>query len=305
MNKSKYTCIFILLALINISCEKEINSNFINEDRKIVLSAIMEPDSLFTVYLSESLYPNESFFNSSGPTGSYKGIDDAVVSLFIDGVLISELESTGNGRFIAQYFPQTNLQYTIKTVTNDYPGTQSTSNLPIRIPIDSVKLTGDLSGQDIYYDLQMKLYLNDPSGEKNYYYLVVLYNYYKLDIENFAGRDVFTSNDLVFLDHINAKQYYIFNDDLFDGEPYILNLDVTTNTDAYYDSIQYYFYLCSLNSDFYQYLNSYNEFIAVTDNENNPLPLTEPVQFYNNIQNGFGIFGGYQVSIDSLLYVRK
>lgn len=297
MNKLNNICFFLLLISIT-SCEKEIPSYFDNAERKIVMNSIIHPDSLITISLSESLYPNESFFY--GTTGGYQSIDDAVVSLFEDGNYIGELKHNKLGRYVGEYYPQMNHQYTIKTTTDGYPNIQSVTGLPDKILLDSVKLIN--VSENVFYNLKMKLHFTDPPNKENYYYLVVLYNDYKLDIYNFAGRNVFNSNDPVFIKHVDRKQYYIFDDELFDGETYNLDIQVTTNTDTYNDTIQYYFYLCSMNYDYYKYLESYNKYVLTTS-DNNPLPLTEPINFYNNIENGLGIFGGYQTSVDSFLYI--
>jgi len=302
MTRMKYIIFILLMTMINISCEKEIPSNFKNEERKITLNSIIEPDSLITVYLSESLFPDEAFFNPDGSVG-YISIDDAAVSLFKDGSPVGELKHTGNGRYTINYYPQVNHQYALKVTSDGFPDINAVSQLPEKIFLDSVKLI-HVENPDVYYNLDIKLYFKDTPDKKNYYYLVVLYNDYRLDLMNFAGRNVFVSNDPVFIKHIDQKQFYIFDDEMFDGETYGLNIQVTPNTDVYYDTILYRFYLCSFNEDYYKYFESYNKVVLTTDPDHNPIPLTEPVESYTNVENGFGILGGYQVDEDSLFYIR-
>jgi hypothetical protein len=295
---------YILLLVGFISCEKEISSNFDQTAPQIVLNSIIYPDSLFTVYLSESLNADESFFNNQNEIG-YKSIDNAIVSLYDGNDFISELQHTNDGRYIGESFPDLDHQYSIKTSANGFPVVITETALPVKIPIDSVKLIEKIEGEDVFYNLHMRLFFTDPPGD-NYYYLVVLYNELKFNNSNFVKINIFTSNDPVFATHIDQKQYYIFNDNLYDNQSYSLDFSVTTETNytGPTDTIQYYYYLCSLNDDYYKYLDSYNKVVATTDPDNNPLPLSEPVQFYNNIENGFGVFGGMQVAVDSMLYIK-
>lgn len=303
LKQSKYIVCFVFLVVIT-SCEKEIPTNFDQTEPKIVLNSVIYPDSLFTVYLSESLNADESFFNEQGEIG-YKSIDNAIVSLYDGGDFISVLQHTNDGRYIGETLPQFSHQYSIETTANGFPDIITKTELPVKIPIDSIKLIEEIEDEDVFYSLRMKIYFTDPPGD-NYYYLVVLYNELELNNNNFALTNIFTSNDPVFVTHIDQKQYYIFDDNLFDGQTYSLDFDVTTETiyTGLSDTVQYYYYLCSLNDDYYQYLDSYNRVVATTDPDHNPLPLTEPVKFYNNIENGFGIFGGIQIAVDSMLYIK-
>jgi len=305
----KNLCIILLVELIFIfsSCEKEISPHFMDGDRKIVLNSIINPDSLISVYLSESIFPDESFFSPSLNTGGYKTIEGAKVELYDNDSLLGLLQYIGAGKYISGFKPKTNQDYSLKVTADKFPQAKAKTNLPIKIPIDSVRLISENENENVFYKLNIRLFFNDLPDVKNYYYLVVLYNNTKFNTFNFWGKRIFKSNDPVFLKHIDQKQYYIFDDELFDGEEYGLSLQLTTNIydGLSSDTIHYHFYLCSINYDLYNYLKSYNKVVLTTDSDHNPIPLSEPVNFYNNIENGFGIFGGYQIDIVTLEYVKS
>ncbi len=295
----------VLIPLL-ISCQKEISFNYNGSDKRIVLNSILNPDSLFSVYLSESIFANESFFESYGSTGKYVAINNATVKVSDNKGFVEELTLSRDGHYLGNFFPEENKVYTINVSVNGFSNAQSTTSLPGKITIDSVKLLSINEDENEFYNLNMRLFFSDKPDVKNYYYLVVLYNTTKFDFGNFGGKNIFESNDPVFLNHVDKKQYYIFNDDSFNGESYGLDFKLTSSIydGLSNDSISYHFYLCSLNSDFYFYLESYNKYVVTTDSEHNPIPLVEPVDFYNNVSNGFGIFGGYQIDVDTLVYIK-
>ena len=300
--------LFLLLVLITllVSCQKEIQFNYNGSNRRIVLNSILNPDSLFSAYLSESIFTNESFFESYGSTGKYMAINNATVKVYDNSGLVDKLTLSEDGKYFGNFFPDKNEVYTMDISADGFPDVQSTTIFADKILIDSVKLTSINEAENEFYDLNMRLFFSDKPNVKNYYYLVVLFNTTKFNFNNFGGKNIFVSNDPVFLNHVDKKQYYIFNDDSFNGKSYGLDIKVTSSIydGLSNDSISYHFYLCSLNSDFYFYLESYNKYVITTDSDHNPLPLVEPVNFYNNVSNGFGIFGGYQVDVDTLVYVK-
>ena len=64
-------------------------------------------------------------------------------------------------------------------------------------------------------------------------------------------------------------------------------------------------HLSSLSEDLYQYLKSYYHHNAVKPKFyefwlEDIFDRTEPVPVYTNIENGYGIFGGYSTSVDSI-----
>ncbi len=92
--------------------------------------------------------------------------------------------------------------------------------------------------------------------------------------------------------------YLMFDDALFDGETYTLNLivqrlarviyfdDFITNWDPPYDEIFLVFDLIEMTKEYSYFLQSHTAHI-------NYFPLfSEPVQIYNNVKGGIGIVGG-------------
>ncbi|OFY88145.1 MAG: hypothetical protein A2236_13130 [Bacteroidetes bacterium RIFOXYA2_FULL_33_7] len=96
-------------------------------------------------------------------------------------------------------------------------------------------------------------------------------------------------NDVIIEKFLSNQGAVIFSDDLFEGENLNLSLFVS----------KYNFYtlqtpviisLYSISEAFYKYSISLDEQQNVAGN-----PFAEPVQVYNNVTDGYGIFAGYSV----------
>jgi hypothetical protein len=55
--------------------------------------------------------------------------------------------------------------------------------------------------------------------------------------------------------------------------------------------------LMSLSEDYFKYKLSLEKYQETAGD-----PFAQPVQVYSNVENGFGIFGGYSVYRDSLFF---
>jgi len=91
------------------------------------------------------------------------------------------------------------------------------------------------------------------------------------------------------------NSYGIFSDILFKGQSQILSFDL----DLYgFSSVEnkVKIVLFSLSKDMYHYLLTYQ----AQQNAGNS-PFAEPVMVYSNVDNGYGIFGGYSMSSETII----
>ena len=127
-----------------------------------------------------------------------------------------------------------------------------------------------------YCQIDMQIIGNDTFYYEDYYS-----NAYLNSSNNPAIDEVLTSSAF-------------FKDDFFDGKTYTIDANAEY-LNLYSYKIKFYVKLYSLSEDNYKYRLSYGKFIESGNN-----PFAEPVQVYNNIDGGYGIFGGEVVSIDSV-----
>jgi hypothetical protein len=328
----KYISFFIFFtAFFLVSCEKEIEFKGKEENPKMVLNCILNPDYEIRTILSKS-----QFFLLKNPEYE-KGIVGAKVYLWQNGKIIAEGTSESGGLY-GGFTPSVGDKIKITAEHPDYPSIESEEiEIPAPVPvinIDTVDVKCYATEYSAIYtdsytdgyqndmmDIEnmyvaityskVKITFNDPEKIKNYYrvYLEISDKY---DGEYEPNRRVnFYSNDIVFgsssMGVANTSAYNEFNDLLFDGEKYTLTL-------CFYDERSYskndtiYYYkniperrevtvrLESLCESYYNYLSSLSLYNSNFDGGF----FSEPVQIYSNIKDGMGILGAYSVSLGTI-----
>ena len=327
----KYISFLIFFtAFFLISCEKEIDFKGKEEAPRMVLNAILNPDTRIYVFLSES-----QFFLS--PNTDSKNIRDAKVYLWRNGEMIQEMDSYGI-YYSDDFIPSIGDKIKITAEHPDYPSIESAEvEIPAPVPlitIDTVDFKhyatkysaiytsdyiGDYTGDypndttstDSTYIVvtssKIKITFNDPEKIKNYYRIFVGVTdkcYGKSELYNGVycySDDIVFSNSNMGL--ANTSRYNEFSDLLFDGETYTLTLcfyvgnsyDSSNIPDEREITVR----LESICESNYKYYSSLSLFGLVGDGV-----FSEPVQIYSNIKGGMGVLGAYAVS-DSTIRLSK
>jgi hypothetical protein len=147
----------------------------------------------------------------------------------------------------------------------------------------------------------------DPANELNYYGLMVM-----AEAERPPGAHghIFWSPETQPVDPTNADEYHLesfddelrpiggqnllFSDRLFNGDEHTLSVSCHENRpdDVFSEEVViYHIYLKSLSPEYYNYRVTYN-----LQQETRKDPFAQPVQVFNNIKNGYGIFAAYSQS---------
>lgn len=327
--------LIIFFSLGFISCEKDIEFNGEITDSQLVVNCLIEADS--TIKLDISL---SNFFLDS--KDHFDTIKNADVKLYInnqykeklnyfEGYVWKEDGNTTYRRWLnfyySQYKPQTG--DSIKIVINA-PGhdeitatTRVVANAVVAGISSSMDITNGGSydiqvmdstgamitiGKNSYGYAHIKLKIDDPADEQNYYRLVGFNDY---------GQTYFELDDPVFgegteqsiFDIGSYNQYGVFSDELFNGLVKEINFSVWKNSsivyDEYkerypyfqYDNQKYYVNLEQISKEMYLYLKTKTEAVSSINN-----PFSEPVQIYTNIRGGIGILGTFN-KLDSLIRI--
>ncbi len=183
---------------------------------------------------------------------------------------------------------------------------ESQDILPSSVPISNLSYA--VKDSSTYYDEYMNgsygnctfdltVRFNDPASAENYY----LFSGYSYTIDNYSSD---TLEDRIYFDQKEGENAFvetysseglIFSDKYFNGKSFSFSVavedwDFTTGK-------AYFFVLSSLSRNAYLYKKS----LAMYENSHNNF-FAEPVQIYNNIKNGYGIFAGYSSAIDSIKF---
>ena len=298
--------LFFLLSipLVYISCEKVIPFDGDVNTPKLVINSVFESDSTFKVHVSSS--------RSVIDTASFNNIDDAIVSIKDDNEnIIETLNHIENGFYIGQTFPQENQTYILEVNHPDYADITASDSLPSPITINSVDtstIIDPINGNR----LQISMNFDDPENTQNYYLIetysvneyLVIKNSDTTEYELDTTKQFMVLTDEVFQNGGSPwREQGLFNDLLFNGQNKTLELEIPNDSwsgseDGYdwsYQTLTLRLYLHNITLSYYYYRTSLELFQNASGN-----PFAQPVQVYSNIENGFGVFAGSQISFFDL-----
>lgn len=304
--------LFILIAFFFIfsSCEKKLDIDLPDSDKKIVVNGIVNPDSLMKVRISKSLNVLDN--------GNVEYLSDAVVKLYKDDVLMEELNNMNSGYFMSSVFPEINANYKL---TIDYSGlTSVNSEIQLKkavniVSVDTVSEVRINNYGDGYIDtsyiMHFEIKIKDDADKSDYYFLslraiIPVYDFIDDEYVIIASEETnmfFESDDHVFRNSewftLDGMQGIVFTDEMFNGNEYSFDIEhyIFKNDEFDYKQLgtMYYVKLLTVTEDVFNYISSYN-----LNQQTLYDPFAQPVQIYSNIENGLGIFSGYTMSVDSL-----
>ena len=294
--------LFLLLSisLVYISCEKVIPFEGDVNIPKLVINSIFQSDSTFKVHVSSS--------RSVIDTASFQNIEDAVVTIKDDnGSIIETLNYVENGFYIGQTFPQENQTYSLQVTHPNYTNITSSDSLPSPITINSIdtSTTVDPINGD---RLQITLNFNDPESSQNYYLIetysvneyLLIKNSDTTEYELDTTKQFMVLTDEVFQNGGSPwREQGLFNDLLFNGQNKALELEIPYENysgievgyEWSYKTLSVRVNLHNISKSYYYYRTSLELYQGASGN-----PFAQPVQVYSNIENGFGVFAGSQIS---------
>lgn len=297
--------LFLLsISLAYISCEKVIPFDGDVNTPKLVINSIFQSDSSFKVHVSSS--------RSVIDTASFKNIDDAIVTIKDRNEnIIETLNHVENGFYKGQTFPQENQTYILEVNHPNYANITASDSLPSPITINSVDtstIIDPINGNR----LQISMNFDDPEITQNYYLIetysvneyLVIKNSDTTEYELDTTKQFMVLTDEVFQNGGSPwREQGLFNDLLFNGQNKTLELEIPNDSwsgseDGYdwsYQTLTLRLYLHNITLSYYYYRTSLELFQNASGN-----PFAQPVQVFSNVENGFGVFAGSQISFFDL-----
>lgn len=303
-NINIYFLIIILLPVFQ-SCEKQTEFNFEYPDSKLVVNYLVNPDSI-KLYLSRSLTPTDII--------NFKEVRDAKIELFQNdlstGFLNNFVETDKNHGL--GYYTNANINLypndSIKIIVShsDYENLYASTYIPPKpeysiqvkeFVLESVPLT-----DGYIYNALVEILIEKRNNSDNYF---IVKPYYKAEFYDYPQ-----VNDTLYFENMdfeinseNVLRSYKLNDGyLIDqsnsnnsAEAYLLNINhflKLKNT----DNRKIYIEVKSISKDYFLYQKTLKEYYLAAQN-----PFAELLKVYGNINGGFGIFAGYNSTIDSVL----
>lgn len=275
---------FIILLSFATACELVVPIDLPDQEPKLVLNGFLEADSGATVFLSRSYGMYEEFDIDPVPGGQVTITENQASAV----PMIQDRDDSLRFDLDALTI-QPGSTYTVEASAPGYETVRGVTTVPQRITFDTVEV--DLGARrdrdSVLFDV-WTLYVTDPPGEENYYFLRV---YLDTDIENYLICFETLDPVLADLDVLNNGNDVAnlcegrFNDVIFNGTTYELQVF----TEAFYrqqPDVAIEFELLHLDQAAYNYLLSSERQFNTEGN-----PFAEPAIVFNNIENGFGIIG--------------
>lgn len=291
---------FLITIFLLFNCTKPVNINIPKAVVKPVVSCIFNPDSLFKVNISTTQHILENRDTK---------ITDAVVKLYENNILKDTLIYNSDS-FISKLKPKATNSYSIYIDVPNYTNITSTDTLfpkPIVKPLfflDSISkdVDGDVIGQ-------AKIVLTDTSSKKNYYEIGLraeLIN--PKEWENPIVEVFFTPNNDPIIMNENMQAGHgssiILSDELFNNkiQKLDINYGVLFPIDGNFIATRNYYLILTIRSISENYYNYKKTLVKHYNNQEQDIwqGLGKPIPMFTNIENGYGIFVGYNQVIDTV-----
>ena len=295
---NKLSTIFFLVSIVFISCETVIDVDIPTEPAKLVINSTLIPGQPFRVNLSTSQHILDD--------SDYKNITGAEIKIYEDGQLLTTLPDSAKGNYISgSFMPKIGRKYRIEAGKNGFETVTAEERLPeksariVSVKVDTVE-TNDFGyiQKRLEFDIEI-----EDGNEENYYEIIIARTNVWQRYDNIVGPplvvDTISSKDLEYLESDNASleefqnygQSIYFDDGLFNGKKYHITVSAQYRSNSGWEGIledYYEIYLRNTSEAYYLYKRS-TELQNWTEDD----PFAQPVQVYNNINNGYGIFAGY------------
>ncbi|PGH39686.1 MAG: hypothetical protein CRN43_07565 [Candidatus Nephrothrix sp. EaCA] len=293
--------LLISSALILLGCETVITVDMPKTKPKIVVDGVFNPDSVWAVKISLSQHV------LNGTRYEHDWIEDNEIKEITirdeNNTLIESLQykDKKSDYFIDRYYkgkskPSPNKSYKLEILTASYGTVTASDAAPPSVPIASARIDSTSEADSKI----VRIEFSDDGNTADYYeiYLIgySIESYYIKGYDNppqkrrsYGKAGFIIKDDPAYEDRITNYETLIFDDALFNGKKATFNL----KKDSFRTPTQV--VLRHISADFYKFAVS-----KKTQKENEENPFSEPVFIQGNVQDGFGIFAGYSVSVYQL-----
>ena len=272
------------------ACEQVIEPDLPEHTPRLVLQAFCTPDSTWVAFVGRSAGILESL------PGRARLVADAEVELLAGDRVIDELEFFQRERVYVweKGALQAGESYSLRVSAPGFATIEATDAIPRPVPTAIVSYRTNTSARSesrIRGDLSIKLEIQDPPGETNYYQLRMFFFFSSERYEgSFSTKDpsIMADNGVDFLfegEGSFSGSAPFFKDTLFDGQTHAIELSGNYNAPEH---TRFYVQVLYASETYYEYLRSARLHESTQGN-----PFAEPVSVYSNVENGYGIFAGY------------
>lgn len=311
--KSYYSLgLLFLIAIMHISCEDDIRETSIASNSAVIINGFMCPND--TTRINVSLiknmwdYSKDSFICNAQVC--LKTPDGSVLHLGYDTCKYHLWTSNKGFYKLPSLVPYKTGLYELSVTIPDKGTFVAKDSIPAAVPVKYCTLSYDSLQK--YYSVQV--HFSDPADALNYYsFSVNSFSYYTTWIYQHVGDsteyngcnrhynvELSSQNTFVEAPVFSSLNQLVFSDKTFNGESDVaLSAILEASFQGNYDSTVFSIQLHSVSKAYYNYAITYYK-----QNQAEKDFYAEPVSVYSNIEDGYGIFAGYNTSEAKIKYVK-
>jgi hypothetical protein len=278
MKKLIYSIVFFVV----ISCTEELSIDLDKHESKLVVNSIFCPPNNININISKSI--------SILDTDTLNYIDNANIQLFCKGEIVENMVYNARGFYSssnANFIPGN--EYSIIVDAPNFNKVTAKSLVPLPCPmqrLDTITFEDEL--------LYCEFGFNDDPNTSNYYLIEVKSKFPIMRGDSTLSNqvDIMISDVIVENGAFGEVQNRIFfSDEMIQQSVYEISfiLNKTKILNSFNNgSNTIYIYFKNISEEYYLYLKSYHA------------SKTKQKEVYSNINNGYGIFASYNLSMDSI-----
>ncbi len=316
---------YLLACFILISCELVLDIDRPDFEPSLVVNSIFSPDSTFIVSVSEDSYILDNVINVP--------VEDATITLYENEIEVGVMErlvnttingnladnegvdfnfiGLGNSLYFLETFPKVGAYYRVEVEAPGYRPVIASEMIPSQTPTLEVLGAEKVLDEWGAETLDISVLLSDNQGP-DYYELILIMSYvqptWEEDSLSQGERITYfvqpSSEDLLFED---SDDRLVFTDDLFEGREYEINFSIyLPYSEMVHQGVDFdpdYQIQIEIRTTSETYYN-YHRTVGLQSRVDGD-PFSQPVQIFSNIENGFGIFAGYQSTLIDLDYQER
>ncbi len=280
--KSRVFQIMTILAMIAfLNCQTIVQVDLPEHQPALVVNGFFSPTDGWIVFLSHSV----AALSNDYP----KEVTGATLEIYEDSVRVATLGELQSGVYFSGVpTPQPGVEYTLRASASGFETVTASSNLPEMVPITNVQIesvAGEYGGKGVNLTVQFE----DAGGRKDYYEVFLLGERSdgSTHILGLKSKDLAITQNNPDVDLGEEQEFFgisaIFEDAIVNGKRY----DLQVSGELYNDETHITVMLSHVTETVFRHLRT-----AEFQNINDDNPFSEPSRIFQNVQNGYGVFGG-------------
>lgn len=271
----------ILAAAAFLNCETIVEVDLPEHQPALVVNGFFSPADGWIVFLSHSVAALSNDFP--------KEVTGANMEIFEDSAHIATLGELQNGVYFSGIpAPRPGVEYTLRASAPGFETVTASSKLPEIVPIKSVQIesvAGEYGGKRVNLTVQFE----DAEDRKDYYEVFLLGERSdgSTHILGLKSKDLAITQNNPDVDLGEEQEFFgisaMFEDAIVNGKTYDLQISGELFDDETHITVM----LSHVDETIFRHLRT-AEFQDINDDN----PFSEPSRIFQNVQNGYGVFGG-------------